>query len=154
MNTFYHTAVRMVTIILLLVAAVILSSCDNPMNSDDERSGTAPSISQVVFYRYNSATDSFDTTFTYAIGDTAFVEVYVADPDLDISSIGVKQTHIASGNSDERSLIAEAQSSEQEVYVSASEIIGPTGTWTVEIWVNDQAGNRSNEYSRTITIVN
>jgi hypothetical protein len=157
MNTPYgfHESSRVAVIILLLIAFSALVGCANPFADEEQGpTGTAPTISHVNLYRYNSSTGYFEASFSFAIGEIAYVEVFVNDPDLDIASLTGRTTHVSTGNSDTSTIGAEPQSAADTVYVGAWEIIGPTGTWNADFWMTDSAGNTSNEYRRVVTVTN
>lgn len=139
-----------IAIVLLLLAATI--GCSNPFGDDDSNSGTAPEIAGVFFFRYDAGTDEFVATYTFAIGQTAYIDVYASDPDLDMSEIIITQTHLPSGNGDSGTLPLPSQSNENMVYFSDTVVDGPAGQWRIDFVMNDAAGNQSATYSRTITV--
>jgi hypothetical protein len=144
-------AVLMATAFLLVI---LLAGCEDPFGNkdDDDDKGTAPEIHQVNMYQYNEDTDTFTATFSFAIGETAYIEVYASDPDLDMVTMTGKTTHDATGNSDTRTLDMSEQTDPDMAYYTYSDIIGPAGAWTVEFRITDTQGNNSAWYSRSVTV--
>lgn len=143
-----RTAVKLILILATAAAIVLLTGCENPTLE----SGTAPSLSQVNLYTYNSSTGQVEATFAFSVGDTVRIEFVVNDPDLDVTSFTVVTTHVESGNSDTITIPADTQTSANAVYSTTSSIIGPTGTWRAEFTATDAAGNTSAPYTRTYTV--
>jgi hypothetical protein len=142
------------TLVLLLTLTLTLAGCDNPFgkDSDDKPSGTPPTLSQIVMYRYDADADQLHATYTYTIGDIAYIEFFAQDPELDMQTLTVRQTHLASGNSDAATFDLPAQTHPEMFYYIFSEIIGPTGGWTVEARITDAAGLKSQVIKKTVTV--
>ncbi|TVR72465.1 MAG: hypothetical protein EA427_03175 [Spirochaetaceae bacterium] len=142
-------------VLLMVVLITLFSGCDNPFSKDkdDKPVGTPPRITGAALYRYNSNAGEYQASFTFAINDLMYVEIYAEDPDLDMKTLTVRQTHTATGNSDSHDMEMEPQTHEQMMYYGMTHVVGPAGEWKLEFRITDAAGNRSEWYTRTITVV-
>jgi len=142
---------KVVTIVLLI--GFLLVGCTDPFgNKDDKNKGTAPQIHQVILGHYDPINETFSTTFTFAIGETADALISASDPDLDMAILTTKTIHLLSKNLDTYTSALESQSQVDTVYLGGLGIIGPAGEWKVEFEITDSEGNKSNLYSRNVTV--
>lgn len=148
-----HTVIETALVVGLFF--LLLTGCEDPFSSkdDDDDAGTAPTIGQVNLYRYDAGTDQYIASFTFSIGQIAYLEVYASDPDLDMTTLRAKTTHNATANGDTDELPMDSQTAVDMVYFTYTTIIGPAGQWTAEFQIDDAAGNSSRWYSRTVTVV-
>ncbi len=108
---------------------------------------TAPEITIVQFYDSGG-----NATYTFQIGDQADLLVYANDPDQDMETLSIQQTHVASGNSDSAMFELPEQTEVEMVYhVGPMDIIGPAGEWKLEFTITDAEGNTSSTKSYNLT---
>lgn len=146
--------VRRVPVVLVSVALLInllVVSCRNPVG-EVESPGTAPEIGRVNFYYYDTDDDAFYLTYDFHVGETAYVEIAALDPDLDMRRLSTTTTHRDVGIVTRDDAIMDSQTGERIWYYREIEIIGPVGDAEISFTVTDAAGNRSRDYTKTVTI--
>lgn len=139
-------------IILAATTVMVLVGCNNPFQDD---TGTAPRITAVRLYRYIEETEQVVPQSTFTIGDFVYMEIDTVDPDRDITTLVITETHVNTGNVLEAEIdLLQPEEVESTYWFLLDGVQGPAGDWKVEFQVRDAQGNRSNILERSITIRN
>ena len=130
---------------LLPLVLFLFVSCGGSSGGGD---GTAPVINNVVIYEYDHSNNAVYQN-TFSIGDIAYFDITLTDPDLDIARVEVTEYSPDDSSTPfngPHTLPLESQAGESMVYSFSTETVGPVGTYREEFQAFDAKGNPSNVF--------
>ena len=118
------------------------------------QAGTAPTIDNVVL-----TDENFNPKYEFDIGDTYNLLVTATDPDRNMEEIIIEQYHPSdsTGNPyygpDVLALPSQAADTMTYYLIGGGTIVGPSGTWRIEIQIEDSTLLESNVF-KVFALVN
>ncbi len=130
---------KVIFILIFGVIVLFIFSCDNL--------GTAPKINSVVILDAPG-----NITDTASIGDTLYIYISAEDEDMDIELINTK-SYLDDVLMYDTDYITPSVDVVRPLYYIIVKIIGPVGSWRVDVTIFDFKGNESNTFSIYFTVV-
>ena len=145
---------------LLFLLLILLMGCKT---SDDDRNdndtGTAPTISNVVFYKCDdSEKNNPQMSISYNDQDYYYRRINYNDPDLDIRSVHVTiyiwedGRYIVYDGPDVSELTSQESESDWDEDINAKQIQLPSGSYRYHFQVEDKKNNMSNTFRVNILV--
>jgi hypothetical protein len=139
---------------LLFLLLTLLMGCKT---SDDDRhvndTGTAPTISDVVFYKCDDSEKSNpQMSISFNDGDYYYRRINYKDPDLDIRYVHVTiyiwedERYIVYDGPDVSELTSQESESDWDEDINAKQIQLPSGSYRYQFQVEDKENNTSNTF--------
>ncbi len=139
-------------ILSLLFFSTILIGCDTD-SSDDSDPGTAPTISDVVFYKCDdSGKNNPQMSISFNDDDYYYRRIEYRDPDLDIRYVHVTiyvwedGEYIVYDGPDVSDLTIQSSVSDWDEYINARQIQIPSGSYRYHFQIEDKENNMSSTF--------
>jgi len=139
-------------ILLLLFFLTIPIGCDTD-SSDDSDPGTAPTISDVVFYKCDdSEKNNPQMSISFNDDDYYYRRIEYSDPDLDIRYVHVTiyvwedGEYVVYDGPDVSELTIQSSESGWDEYINARQIQIPSGSYRYHFQIEDKENNMSNTF--------
>jgi hypothetical protein len=136
----------------LFFLLTILVGC-NTDSSDDSDPGTAPTISEVVFYKCDdSEKNNPQMSISFEIDDFYYRRIEYRDPDLDIRYVHVtiyvweNGEYIVYEGPEVSDLTFQDAESDWDEYINAKQIQIPSGSYRYHFQIEDKENNMSNTF--------
>ena len=137
---------------LLFYLLTILFGCDTD-SSDDSNPGTAPTISDVVFYKCDDSEKNIpQMSISFNDDDCYYRRIEYRDPDLDIRYVHVTiyvwedGEYIVYDGPDVSELTFQNSESDWDEYINARQIQIPSGSYRYHFQIEDKENNMSNTF--------
>lgn len=135
-------------LIYCFMALFIIIGCGG--SGGGGNTGTAPQITNVQLFKNDS--EDYTQTLIFAIGDNANVNIFATDPDLDMNTLYYYEylgPNFSTPYAGPYEMLLPSQSATDMVYwlIEDIPVTGPTGDWRLTLWITDEKGNESNEFS-------
>ena len=137
---------------LLFYLLTILFGCDTD-SSDDSNPGTAPTISDVVFYKCDDSEKNIpQMSISFNDDDYYYRRIEYRDPDLDIRYVHVTiyvwedGEYIVYDGPDVSELTFQNSESDWDEYINARQIQIPSGSYRYHFQIEDKENNMSNTF--------
>ena len=144
---------------LLFLLLTLLIGCNIPDNDDDESHGTAPTISDVVFYKCDDTEkNNPQISNSYNVGDYYYRRIKFKDSDRDIQYahetlyILENERYIVYDGPDVIELPSQTSESDWDEYINAKEITIPSGSYRYHFQVEDEEKNMSDIFRAFIIV--
>lgn len=146
-------------ILSLLFSLLTLFIGCNTDNSDDPDPGTAPTISDVVFYKCEDSEKSNpEMSISFSDGDYYYRRINYQDPDLDIRFVHVTiyvwdgDAYIQYDGPDVSELPSQETEFDRDEDIDAKQMQMPSGIYRYQFQVEDKKNNMSDKFRINIRV--